>query len=139
MSPELHNGQKFKLSSTKIFDEFDEAKALGLTTRPVLLGPVSFLLLAKERDGGDQLELLSSILPVYKEVLAKLKSLGAEWVQLDEPALVLDLDAKKREAFKTAYSQLKADAPKILIATYFDSLGDNLETALNLGVCCITY
>ena len=136
--PELHKGQKFKLASTKIFDEFDEAKALGIKARPVLLGPVSFLLLAKERDGGNLLDLLDGILPVYKNILAKLKTLGAEWIQLDEPALVLDLDAKKREAFKAAYAALvSADAPKILVATYFDSLGDNLDTALNLGVAAL--
>ena len=136
--PELHKGQKFKLSSTKIFDEFDEAKSLGIKARPVLLGPVSFLLLAKERDGGNLLDLLDSILPVYKNILAKLKTLGAEWIQLDEPALVLDLDTKKREAFKAAYEALiSADAPKILVATYFDSLGENLDTALNLGVAAL--
>ncbi len=133
--PELSKSTKFALSSTKIFDEYNEAKALGVNTRPVLLGPVSFLLLGKEKDGGNVLELLPAILPVYKEILSKLATAGAEWIQLDEPALVLDLNNDQRAAFKTAYAELsKATAPKILVGTYFTDLGANLETALNLPI-----
>lgn len=133
--PELHKGQKFALSSTKIFDEYNEAKALGIKTRPVIVGPVSFLLLGKERDGGNALELLPELLPVYSQILAKLAEAGAEWVQIDEPALALDLNNDQRTAFKTTYSQLaKGSAPKIIIGTYFTDLGANLETALNLNV-----
>lgn len=133
--PELSKATKFALSSTKIFDEFNEAKALGVHTRPVLLGPVSLLLLGKEKDGGNPLALLPALLPVYKQILEKLAAQGADWIQLDEPALVLDLNNDQRTAFKTAYSELsKGSAPKILIGTYFTDLGANLETALHLPV-----
>ena len=91
--PELHASTQFAISSTKIFDEFAEAKELGVATRPVLVGPVSLLLLGKEKDGGDVLAHLPALLRVYQEVLVRLASLGAEWIQIDEPALVLALNA----------------------------------------------
>lgn len=129
--PELTANQQFALSSTKIFDEYAEAKAAGINARPVILGPVSFLLLAKMRDGGNALDLLDNILPVYQEILSKLDS---EWTQIDEPCLVLDLDDAAREAYKKAYTQLSSQNSKLLIATYFADLGANLETAVNLPV-----
>ena len=90
--PELHAGQTFQLSSTKPFDEFAEALALGIRTVPVIIGPLTFLLLAKTRGQNfDPLLLLPKLLPVYAEILQRLQKLGAEWVQLDEPSLCLDL------------------------------------------------
>lgn len=135
--PELSKDTSFTLSSTKIFDEYSEAKAAGINTRPVIVGPVSLLLLGKEKDGGNALDLLPKLLPVYQEIISKLEGLGAEWIQIDEPALVLDLNDAQRAAFKTAYSQLKASKAKILVATYFTDLGANLETALNLPVAAL--
>ena len=133
--PEFTKGQTFKFACTKVLKHFEEAKALGITTRPVLVGPVSFLLIGKMKDGGNALDLLPALLPVYTEILAQLKAAGAEWVQIDEPALALDLNDAQRAAFKTAYATLsKVPAPKTLVATYFTDLGANLETALNLGV-----
>ncbi len=135
--PELSAGQSFKLASTKPIDEFNEALALGIRTRPVLLGPVSFLLLGKTRDHGRHpVQLLESLLPVYEEVLKRLAKAGAEWVQLDEPCLVLDLDGDARQAFATAYARLRraAGGLKLLVATYFGALGDNLQTAVALPV-----
>src|SRR5262249_55578475 len=97
--PELHREQKFELTSDKPSDEFDEAKALGVLTMPVLLGPISFLLLAKGEPGFNRLTLLSALLPVYETALQRLSAAGATWVQLDEPVMVLDLSVEEREAF----------------------------------------
>ncbi len=137
MVPEFTAGQAFQLASAKPIDEFLEAKALGYQTRPVLLGPVTYLHLGKSReDGFDPLLLLDGVLPVYAAVLKRLHEAGADWVQMDEPALVLDLDDGKRAAYVRAYSKLAAAVPglKLLLATYFGELGDNLETAIALPV-----
>jgi len=135
--PEFEPGQTFHLASTKITDEFQEAKALGLSAKPVLVGPVSFLLLGKARGARfDRLELLDGLLGVYAEVLGRLAAAGATWVQIDEPALVLDRTPEERSAFRTAYRVLSEQAPglKLLLTTYFDGLRDNLDTALELPV-----
>jgi len=135
--PELKTGQKFSLSSDKIFDEFKEAKLQGIHTRPVLLGPVSFLLLSKMKEGADStISLLSELLPVYERILKQLAALGADWIQLDEPCLVLDISDEARRAYKTAYDKLSAATPDlhIMVATYFGDLRDNLETAVTLPV-----
>lgn len=133
--PELHAGQQFALRGDKPLAEFLEARALGIATRPVLIGPVTFLLLSKTSDGSDRLALLERLLPVYAELLGKLHAAGAEWVQIDEPALVLDLDEAARAAFRRAYEFLaQAARPKLLLATYFGALGDNLELATALPV-----
>jgi 5-methyltetrahydropteroyltriglutamate--homocysteine methyltransferase len=135
--PELHEGQTFQLSSTKPFDEFSEALALGIRTVPVIVGPLTFLLLGKTRGQNfDRLSLLQNVLAVYGEVLNRLHAQGAEWVQLDEPALCLDLMAEQRTAFANAYRQLCEAAPelKLLLATYFGDLRDNLATACQVPV-----
>ena len=137
MVPEVTANQSFQLSSTKAIDQFREASALGHHTRPVILGPVTFLLLAKSKqEGFDPLTLLPGLLPVYVELLRKLQDAGADWVQIDEPALVLDLDDRQRAAFTTAYQHLvdKLTGLKLMLATYFGALGDNLATALALPV-----
>jgi len=133
--PELHAGQRFCLRGDKPLAEYREAKALGIETRPVLLGPVSFLLLSKTTDGSDPLDLLDALLPVYAQLLEALKAEGAQWVQLDEPALVQDLDDAAHAAFQQAYARL-ADTrhPDILLATYFGALDDNLALATSLPV-----
>ncbi|MDB5714942.1 MAG: 5-methyltetrahydropteroyltriglutamate--homocysteine S-methyltransferase [Sphingomonadales bacterium] len=137
MVPEIAVDQSFQLTSTKAVDEFNEAKALGYHTRPVILGPVTWLLLAKSKQPDfDPLSLLPDLLPVYAELLRRLRDAGADWVQIDEPALVLDLDIRARAAFKTAYTVLANTAPgiKLMLATYFGALGDNLRTALDLPI-----
>lgn len=137
MVPEFSREQTFKFVSTKPIDEFVEAKSLGYHTRPVLLGPVTYLNLGRTRDDGlDPLTLLSRLLPVYAEVLQGLADAGADWVQIDEPVLVLDLDDKTRKAFVETYSALSSAAPglKLLLTTYFGAVGNNLDTALRLPV-----
>jgi 5-methyltetrahydropteroyltriglutamate--homocysteine methyltransferase len=135
--PEFDPGQTFRLSSAKPVDEFLEAKALGIETKPVLIGPVTFLLLGKTKTARfDRLALLDALLPVYADVLSRLAAAGARWVQLDEPCLALDRTPAEREAFARAYRFLADRAPKVklLVATYFGALDDNLATALELPV-----
>ncbi len=135
--PEVSPGQTFKLSSSKALDAFIEAKAQGVHTRPVLLGPVTFLKLAKSKTRDfDPRTLLDDLLPVYATVLNRLERAGADWIQMDEPILVLDLDDIDRAALRYAYHQLSRTAPgvKLMLTPYFGALGDNLETALALPV-----
>jgi 5-methyltetrahydropteroyltriglutamate--homocysteine methyltransferase len=135
--PELRAGQEFALESTKPINEFLEARAAGILTRPVLLGPVSFLLLAESpAGGGSPLDLLDGLLPVYEALLGRLAAAGAEWVQLDEPCLALDLAPGALRAYESAYTRLARAAPALrrLVATYFGGLGANLGHALRLPV-----
>ncbi len=133
--PELHAGQRFALAGDKPLAELREAQALGHRARPVLLGPVSFLLLSKTVDGSDRLALLDALLPAYAELLRRLAEAGADWVQLDEPCLVLDQDADDHAAYRCAYAALAAaGGPKIVLASYFGALGDNLALAAGLPV-----
>ncbi len=134
--PELAAEQTFALSSTKIIDEFTEALELGITTRPVLLGPVSFLLLGKVKDSAvEPTELLDRLLPVYEQVLARLAAAGAKWVQIDEPCLVLDLAPSAKQALERAWARLREAAGelKLMLTTYFGTLGPNLDVAVGLG------
>ncbi|KRE88809.1 5-methyltetrahydropteroyltriglutamate--homocysteine methyltransferase [Frateuria sp. Soil773] len=133
--PELHAGQRFRLAGDKPLAEWREAAALGLDARPVLLGPVSFLKLAKTTDGSDPLALLDALLPAYLELLARLAEAGVGWVQLDEPCLVLDLDDATRHAYALAYAALAiGPSPRRLLAAYFGALDDNLALAAGLPV-----
>jgi 5-methyltetrahydropteroyltriglutamate--homocysteine methyltransferase len=135
--PELRAGQAFALESTKPIDEFLEERAGGTVTRPVLLGPVSFLLLAESPAGdGPPLDLLDGLLPVYEALLGRLAAEGAEWIQLDEPCLALDLAPATLRAYESAYTRLARVAPTLrrLVATYFGGLGANLRQALRLPV-----
>ena len=137
MVPELHKDQTFALASRKPIEEYREAKAQGYQTRPVLIGPVTFLKLAKTSGAAfDPLSLLDRLLPVYVEVLRELAASGAEWVQLDEPCLVLDLDTPARDALRRTYAAFAEALPdlKIMLTTYFGGLGDNLNTAMALPV-----
>lgn len=130
--PELGPDTVFTADSTKQVAELREALALGLSARPVLVGPVSYLLLAKPAPGApadfDPLTLLDRLLPVYAEVLADLRAAGAAWVQLDEPTLVEDRGPAELDAAARAYEVLGtlADRPKLLVASYFDRLGEAL-------------
>ncbi|MGF2209947.1 5-methyltetrahydropteroyltriglutamate--homocysteine S-methyltransferase [Streptomyces albidoflavus] len=130
--PELGPDTVFTADSAKQVAELTEALALGHTARPVLVGPVTYLLLAKPAPGVaeefEPLTLLDRLLPVYAEVLGDLRAAGAEWVQLDEPALVQDRTPAELNAAARAYRDLGAltDRPKLLIASYFDRLGEAL-------------
>lgn len=134
MVPEFTQGQQFRLTWTQLLDEVDEALALGHKVKPVLLGPVTYLWLGKVKgEQFDRLSLLKDILPVYQQVLAELKQRDIEWVQIDEPALALELPQEWRAAFKPAYDALQGKT-KLLLTTYFDSIGQNLDVIKALPV-----
>ncbi|ERM93583.1 5-methyltetrahydropteroyltriglutamate--homocysteine methyltransferase 1 [Amborella trichopoda] len=123
--PELGPDVKFSYASHKAVTEYKEAKALGVETVPVIVGPVSYLLLSKPAKGVEKsfnlLSLLGKIIPVYKEVVTELKAAGATWVQFDEPTLVLDQDSHKLQAFAEAYTELESalSGLNVVIETYF--------------------
>ena len=134
--PEFCPEQTFKLSSEKIFEEIKEATDEGFNVKLVLPGPLTYIFIGKESEAGfDRFTHLDSILKVYEEILS-LVSDKCEWIELDEPILVLDLDTKIKEYFRETYKRLTkaAGRTKILLATYFDSLGKNEELALSLPV-----
>ncbi|WP_037914120.1 5-methyltetrahydropteroyltriglutamate--homocysteine S-methyltransferase [Actinacidiphila yeochonensis] len=130
--PELGPDTVFTSDAAKQVAELTEALALVPAARPVLVGPVTYLLLARPAPGApagfDPLTLLDRLLPVYGSVLADLRAAGAEWAQLDEPALVQDRTPAELEAARHAYQELggRADRPKLLVASYFDRLGEAL-------------
>jgi 5-methyltetrahydropteroyltriglutamate--homocysteine methyltransferase len=137
MVPEFYRGQAFRLCSRKPVEEYEEARALGFQTRPVLIGPVTFLKLGKSTDSAFQpLSLLDDLIPVYIDLLHELAKRGASWVQFDEPCLVLDLDEAARNSLLHAYNRFAKEGPaiKIMLASYFGALGDNLDTALSLPI-----
>lgn len=135
--PEFDAGQQFRVLSDKCTGEFKEALSLGIHTKPVLLGPVSFLLLGKIKEESLHAgELLEQLLPVYIQLLQNLQQAGATWVQLDEPCLVLDLTPDQQALYQYAYTKINAAVPglQILLATYFGSLQDNTALTLELPV-----
>ncbi len=137
MVPEFAARQNFELASERPVSAFLEAKSLGLQTRPVILGPISYLKLGKSLESGLQpLSLLPRLLPVYEAVLRRLAAVGAEWVQVDEPCLAMDLSGHELRLYREAYATLADAAPelKLMLTTYFGGLGENLPTALNLPV-----
>ncbi len=138
--PEFTKDQSFRLLSDKVVKECYEAQQLGINAKPVLLGPVSYLLLGKEKEQGfHRIDLLKRLLPVYLELLHKLESFKVEWIQFDEPFLAMDLTSKEQEALLYAYTQIRSGFPniKILVATYFEGLRDNLTLAAKLPVCAL--
>ncbi|RTR02038.1 5-methyltetrahydropteroyltriglutamate--homocysteine S-methyltransferase [Halomonas nitroreducens] len=136
--PELHPGQRFRLADSRLFDEVDEARACGHAVKVVLTGPLTWLWLGKARgesaEALDRLSLLDEVLEVYGQVLTRLAEQGVAWVQLDEPALVQDLPMAWKQAYERAYHRLQAAPVKLLLATYFGGLGDNLSLAVGLPV-----
>lgn len=133
--PEFSADQRFTLSWEQLFEEVDEAHALGHRVKPVLIGPLTYLWLGKAKgEGFDKLDLLERLLPVYGEILNRLKAQGVEWVQIDEPILTLDLPQAWKSAFERAYHILQYSPLKKLVATYFSGLEDNLGLAVSLPV-----
>ncbi len=138
--PEFTKDQEFSLGSLKPVTEFLEAKSLGIRTRPVLLGPLSFLLLGKGKDAGfDSLPLLERVLPIYEGVLRRLADAGATWIQMDEPMLALDGRTEVQRALHSAYEKLASvsESIRILLTTYFAGLGANVSAAARLPVAAL--
>jgi len=135
--PEFTQQTTFKLAGSKIFDEFAEAKEQGVTTKPVMVGPATYLTLGKVTDGSDldKFGLADSLIDVYVQIAEKLAAAGAEWLQIDEPIFSLDLNDTQREVIKKAYAKLsQVDGIKIMVANYFGQLADNMELFTSLPV-----
>jgi 5-methyltetrahydropteroyltriglutamate--homocysteine methyltransferase len=135
--PEFETSQQYGLHQPKCVQEFNEARSQGITTKPVLIGPVTFILSGKIKDAGPgYTQLLEKLLPVYIQLLTALQQAGAEWIQLDEPFLVTDLEPAVREMYHIAYTAIREALPavKILLTTYFGGLEDNTALALALPV-----
>jgi 5-methyltetrahydropteroyltriglutamate--homocysteine methyltransferase len=138
--PELTPDQTFRIARESLFEQVEEARALGHKAKPVIPGPLTWLWLGKGSayalgaQDTAKLALLDALLPVYEQVLQRLGAMGVEWVQIDEPILVLDLPEAWRSAFATVYKRLKASPVKLLLATYFGGLNDNLATVAALPV-----
>lgn len=132
--PEFSAETRFNLNPTRLLTQLAEAREQGHNAKPVLIGPITYLLLGKSKDETQPLSLLAKLLPVYAELLDLLAEQGVEWVQIDEPALVTDLSPEWQDAFRTAYAALSDSGVKLLLTTYFGQLGDNLELACSLPV-----
>ena len=132
--PEFDAGTSFTLDASRLLDQLAEARAQGVQAKPVIVGPVTYLALGKSKDGSDRLALLPALLAVYTKLLDTLAAQGVEWVQIDEPLLVTELDEHWRHAYNTAYHQLKTSKVKLLLATYFGPLLENGYLAANLPV-----
>lgn len=133
--PEFSVDQQFQLGWEQLFEETEEARALGHNVKPVIIGPLTYLWLGKTKGADfDKLDLLDRLLPLYGQIFARLAALGVEWVQIDEPILVLDLPQDWKNAFERAYNQIQRDPLKKLLATYFGGLEENLGLAANLPV-----
>ncbi|MBN3785394.1 5-methyltetrahydropteroyltriglutamate--homocysteine S-methyltransferase [Burkholderia sp. Ac-20353] len=132
--PEFHADTNFSLNPSRLLQQLAEAQARGVNAKPVIIGPVTYLWLGKAKDDSDRLALLPKLLPVYGALLDTLTAQGVEWVQIDEPALVTELDAAWQDAFRTAYETLETRRIKLLLATYFGELKDNLALTRSLRV-----
>ncbi len=135
--PEFRKDQSFQRLSNKVVEEFKEARDAGVRSKATLIGPISFLLLGKElEEGFERIDLLDRLLPVYRSILEELAAEGAEWIQIEEPFLALDLSDKQRKAYAKAFAELReaAGKSKLLLATYFDGLRDNADQAFKLPV-----
>lgn len=132
--PEFAADTRFTLDASRLVEQLREAREQGVAAKPVIIGPVTYLWLGKAKDDSNKLDLLARLLPVYAQLLDRLADEGAEWVQIDEPVLVTELDADWKHAFNLAYHELKASKVKLLLATYFGTLQENLHLAANLPV-----
>lgn len=133
--PEIHKEQKFKLSFNKLFDEIKEAQELGINAKAVLIGPLTWLWLAKIKgEEFDKLRLIPDLIEAYKEILTRIKELGVEWVQIDEPILCLDLPIIWKSTLEYVYRKLDTSNLNILLATYFGDLENNLSLTCNLAI-----
>lgn len=135
--PEFTKEQQFSLFRNKALEEYLEAKTLGVETKPVIIGPISYLLLGKEKESGfDKLDLVEQLLPVYIRMLEELENNGVTSIQLDEPFLCLDIEDKAKSLYPVVYQRIKETSPKlkVILTTYFEGLRDNTELALNLPI-----
>ena len=132
--PEFSARTTFELDAKRLLAQLAEARTASVPGKPVVIGPVTYLWLGKAKDGSDRLSLLPKLLPLYRALLTLLAREGADWVQMDEPALVTELSPEWQQAYRTAYESLKGAGSRLLLTTYFGPLVDNLELAAALPV-----
>ncbi len=132
--PEFDQQTQFSLHAESLLEQIAEAKQLGNRIKPVIIGPVSYLYLGKSKDDSNKLDLLENLLGVYGELLQTLANEGIEWLQIDEPILVTELDSEWQHALRVAYYQLQSAPLKLLLTTYFGQLQENLQLACELPV-----
>ncbi|MGH8854703.1 MAG: 5-methyltetrahydropteroyltriglutamate--homocysteine S-methyltransferase, partial [Telluria sp.] len=132
--PEFTAATTFSVDAARLLGQLAEAKRHDVKAKPVIIGPVTYLALGKAKDGSSKLALLPALLDAYGQLLETLADQGVEWVQVDEPILVTELDQAWQHAFNLAYHQLKACRVKLLLATYFGPLQENRWLAANLPV-----
>jgi 5-methyltetrahydropteroyltriglutamate--homocysteine methyltransferase len=132
--PEFSADNQFSLDASRLLAQLAQAKALGVKAKPVIIGPLTYLAIGKAKDNSDKLVLLDRLLPVYLELLNTLAAAGVEWVQIDEPILVTELESHWADAFAKAYEVLDSSAVKLLLTTYFGQLKDNLSLVARLPV-----
>ncbi|AER40787.1 MAG: 5-methyltetrahydropteroyltriglutamate--homocysteine S-methyltransferase [Flavobacteriales bacterium] len=136
--PEFHKNQKFHIFSNKIFDEFEEIKKeIKSIPKPVLIGPITYLFLGKEKENSfHRMDLIENLIPVYIQIIKKLKNQGSTWIQIDEPILVLDLSQKEIEAFQYAYQEISklCSEVNILLTSYFDGILENISLIKDISI-----
>lgn len=132
--PEFTAATAFSLDASHLLAQIAEAKAQGINAKPVIVGPVTYLAIGKAKDDSNKLALLEQLLPVYADLLTALAAAGVEWVQIDEPILVTELSSEWQDAFRTAYAILSKTKVKLLLATYFGQLQENIALACELPV-----
>ena len=132
--PEFTTDSAFTLNATRLIEQLREARAQNVAAKPVIIGPLTYLAIGKEKDDSNRFDLLERLLPVYLELLTTLAAEGVEWVQIDEPILVTELPSGLDAAFEQAYHALAAAPVKLLLATYFGRLQDNLALVARLPV-----
>jgi 5-methyltetrahydropteroyltriglutamate--homocysteine methyltransferase len=132
--PEFTAATAFSLNASRLLAQVAEAKAQGIQAKPVIIGPVTYLAIGKAKDDSNKLALLEQLLPVYADLLTALAAAGVEWIQIDEPILVTELSSEWQDAFRTAYATLSQTKVKLLLATYFGQLQENIALACELPV-----
>lgn len=132
--PEFNAKTSFSLDASRLLEQIAEAKKANISVKPVIIGPVSYLWLGKAKDNTNKLELLNDLLPIYAKLILELKKAGIEWLQVDEPILVLELDNDWQNALRKTYSLLQGGNLKLLLTTYFGQLKENLNLACELEV-----
>ncbi|OYP36090.1 5-methyltetrahydropteroyltriglutamate--homocysteine S-methyltransferase [Rhodopirellula sp. MGV] len=135
--PEFDAETNFVLQAGSLIDQIRESRQHNVNAKAVIVGPLTYLAIGKSKDGTDKLSLLKRLLPVYRQLIEAIHAEGIEWVQVDEPILVTELEGDWQQAFVDAYQALAGLGAKLLLATYFGRLGENLDLVTSLPVAGI--
>ena len=132
--PEFDKNSSFSLNADRLLQQIKEARHQGIHIKPVILGPVSYLWLGKSKDGTNKLDLIDDLVSIYTQLFEVLKAAGIEWIQIDEPVLVMELDDSWRHTLRNAYYRLQSTTINLLLTTYFGQLQNNLQLACELPI-----